>query len=109
MRKKCFEDLKEIMKEFQFKKSDFLDGALICSSKYQKDVIQRSKEFQVEVAVLYKRFLQDLLLFHQKKVIVFDHIGRNPIHYSAFSKFKEYYFFFTKKKSVSPLFNINQL
>lgn len=75
------------MKSYSFKKSDVTQGVLITSDKHVKAVQQRFAQFQIDVSDLFQSFLDHLLHDYQRALTINDQLQRNPIHYSALSKY----------------------
>jgi hypothetical protein len=84
------EELKALMKAYNFKKTDASHGLLICSDKHIRSVQQRFLTFTQEIQELFQRFLDELLGNYRKSVLTSDQLNRTPAHYAALSKYTKF-------------------
>lgn len=78
--------IKNLMTEFNFKKSDIHKGVLISSDKHIEEVQKRFDEFKYNICKLYEDYINILIEKFKLDLMVIDAKNRNPIHYAAFSK-----------------------
>ena len=94
-RVKLVDEVKKLMLEYKFKKTDFTNGNLTCYDKHLLGVQNRFFEFTERVCENYQNYVDNILnQFKNSLNYSIDHHNRNPIHYGAFSKYNKFFKFF---------------
>ncbi|EGR33877.1 hypothetical protein IMG5_033560 [Ichthyophthirius multifiliis] len=86
-RLKLFQNIKQEMKQYYFKRTDIRQGILISSDKHNPLVKERFNNFRHQIYVLFKKYLELQLDRITQALKPIDDLSRNPIHYAALSKF----------------------
>ena len=84
--------VKELMKEYKFKRTDINDGILVSPDKHMLKIQNKFNEFNEKIEEIYKDYIENLITKFQKNIMAgLDFNNRNPLHYASFSKFTKFF------------------
>ncbi|EAS06627.2 ankyrin domain protein (macronuclear) [Tetrahymena thermophila SB210] len=84
---KLFQDLKQEMKQYYFKRTDVRSGVLVSPDKHNPLVQERFQIFRSSIKNVFKGFLNTIFNRIREAITASDELQRNPIHYASLNKF----------------------